>query len=103
MQIRTTYQEGQDMHERLSVVTRKGQITIPAEFRRALGLKEGDKVALSLQEGEVRLSRSESVVEKTAGIFKTDEPPKSAEELRVLAEEVIAQDVIERMEHSGGK
>src|SRR5947209_4103923 len=101
MQISTTYQEGQEMQERLSTVTRKGQITIPAEFRKALGLKEGDRVALSLEEGEVvRLSRSESVVARTAGIFKTDEPAKSAEELRVLAEEAIAADVMER---SGGR
>jgi AbrB family looped-hinge helix DNA binding protein len=100
MQVSITYQEGQDMHERLSVVTRKGQITIPAEFRRALGLKEGDKVTLSLEEGEVRLARSESVAARTAGIFKTDEPAKTAEELRVLAEEAIAADVMER---SGGK
>ena len=88
------------MRESLSVVTRKGQITVPAEIRRALGLKEGDKVAFSLEEGEVRLTRSESVVARTAGAFKTDEPPKSAEELRVLAEEAIARDVIER---SGGR
>jgi AbrB family looped-hinge helix DNA binding protein len=100
MQLRTTYQEGQEMQERVSVVTRKGQITIPAEFRKALGLKEGDKVALSLAEGEVRLSPSESVVTRTAGIFKTGEPAKTAEELRVLAEEAIAADVMER---AGGR
>jgi AbrB family looped-hinge helix DNA binding protein len=100
MQFSTTYQERQEMQERVSVVTRKGQITIPAEFRKALGLKEGDKVALSLEEGKVRLSPSESVVMRTAGVFKTDEPAKTAEELRVLAEEAIAADVIER---SGGK
>jgi AbrB family looped-hinge helix DNA binding protein len=88
------------MQERVSIVTRKGQITIPAEFRKALGLKEGDKVALSLEEGKVRLSPSESVVARTAGVFKTDEPAKTTEELRVLAEEAIAADVMER---SGGK
>jgi AbrB family looped-hinge helix DNA binding protein len=100
MQFSTTYQERQEMQERVSIVTRKGQITIPAEFRKALGLKEGDKVALSLEEGKVRLSPSESVVARTAGVFKTDEPAKTAEELRVLAEEAIAADVMER---SGGK
>ena len=47
MQLSTTYQEGQEMKERRTVVTRKGQITIPVEFRRALGLKEGDKAALT--------------------------------------------------------
>ena len=100
MQLRTTYQEGQEMKEHRSVVTRKGQITIPVEFRKALNIKEGDKVALTMEEGEVRLSRSESVVAKTAGVFKSDESPKSAEKLRRLAEEAIAQDVVER---SGGR
>jgi len=88
------------MKEHLTVVTRKGQITIPVEIRRALNIKEGDKVALSLNEGEVRVTRTESVVARTAGVFKSDEPARSAEELRRLAEEAIAQDVIER---SGGK
>lgn len=100
MQLRTTHRKGQEMNERRSVVTRKGQITIPAEFRKALGLREGDKVALSLEEGNVRLSPTEGVVAKTAGVFRTDEPAKSAEELRVLAEEAIAQDVMER---AGGR
>lgn len=88
------------MIERLSVVTRKGQITIPAEFRKALGLKEGDKVSLSLEKGNVRLSPTDGVVARTAGVFKTDEPAKSAEELRLLAEEAIAQDAMER---AGGR
>ena len=88
------------MNERLGVVTRKGQITIPAEFRKALRLREGDKVALSLEDDAVRLSPTEGVVAKTAGVFKTDEPAKSAEELRQLAEEAIARDVMER---AGGR
>jgi hypothetical protein len=53
-----------------------------------------------MEEGEVRLSRSESVVAQTAGVFKSDESPKDAMTLRRLAEEAIAQDVIER---SGGR
>ena len=36
------------MQEYLTVVTRKGQITLPAEVRKALGIKEGDKVAVSI-------------------------------------------------------
>lgn len=40
------------MTERLSVITRKGQVTIPAEIRRALDLKEGDTIAWR-QEGEI--------------------------------------------------
>jgi len=97
MSVSTTYQEGQEMQERLSTVTRKGQITIPAEFRKALGLKEGDKVALSLEAGEVKLSRTGSVVEATAGALRSDVPPLSPEEERRAAEQAIAEDVVARM------
>jgi len=97
MQLRTTYQEGQGMKERLSVVTRKGQITIPAEIRRALDIKEGDKVAFTMEAGEVKLSRTGSVVAATAGALKSDMPPLTPEKEREAAEQAIAQDVAARM------
>ncbi len=85
------------MIELRSTVTRKGQVTVPAEIRRALGLKEGDKVVFTLEDDEVRFARTGSVVELTAGAIKSHGPPPSAEELRELAEEAIAEDVVERM------
>src|SRR5919202_4744598 len=100
MQLRTTYQEGQEqkMQEHRSVVTRKGQITIPAEIRRALNIKEGDKVAFTMANNdEVKLSRTGSVVEATAGALKSDMPPLSPDQERRAAEQAIAEDVIERM------
>jgi antitoxin PrlF len=97
MQLRTTYQGELEMKEHLSVVTRKGQITIPADIRRALNIKEGDKVAFKMEEGEVKLSRTGSVVAATAGALKSDMPPLSPEEERRAAEEAIAEDVIARM------
>jgi antitoxin PrlF len=98
MQLRTTYQEEQEeMKERLSVVTRKGQITIPADIRRALNIKEGDKVAFTMEEGEVKLSRTGSVVAATAGALKSDMLALSPEEERRAAEEAIAEDVMARM------
>jgi excisionase family DNA binding protein len=62
-----------------------------------------EEVEAFLREDELaaeaaQLARTGSVVAATAGIFQTDEPPKSAEELRVLAEEAIAQDMMERSE-----
>lgn len=88
------------MLERRSVVTRKGQITIPAEIRHALNIKEGDKVAFSLENGEVKLSRTGSVVEATAGALKSDMPPLSPQEERRAAEQAIAEDVIARMNNN---
>ncbi|MDP9379923.1 MAG: AbrB/MazE/SpoVT family DNA-binding domain-containing protein [Chloroflexota bacterium] len=85
------------MNERVSVVTRKGQITIPAEMRKALDLNEGDKVALSLEEGEVRVRGSSgSVVARTAGALRSDAPLLSPEEEREAAERAIAEDVVSR-------
>jgi hypothetical protein len=43
----------------------------------------------------------ESIVERTKGIFKSDLPPMTAEELRKDAEEAIAEEA-ERMNNSGG-
>ena len=37
----------------LAKVTSKGQITIPVAIRRALGIKDGDKVMFIQQEGKV--------------------------------------------------
>ncbi len=83
--------------EYLTVVTRKGQITIPAEMRQALGISEGDRVALILEDDhEVRLALSQSAVARTAGMLKSEQPPLSAEELRTAGEEAMAASAAER-------
>ena len=85
------------MKEHLTVVTRKGQITVPVEIRKALGLKRGDKVALVLDQQEARLRRSGSVVERTAGALRSSRPPLSAEQMREEFEEGVAEEVVRRM------
>lgn len=87
------------MKEYTTLVTRKGQITIPVEIRRSLGIGEGDRVALVLDGDEVRLAPSAGVVARTAGILKTGAPPLSAEVLRETAERAVAEEVAAR---SGG-
>jgi AbrB family looped-hinge helix DNA binding protein len=77
---------------RRTKMTRKGQITVPVEIRRALGLNIGDPVELTLDGGQVRLERGSSVVERTKGIFKSNLPPLTAEEMRAFAEEVWADE-----------
>lgn len=86
------------MAQHLTIITRKGQITIPAEYRRALGLREGDKVAVTLEDGQMRLGPYGSVTTRTAGLLKGNEPPMSAEELREAAELAIAEQALERLE-----
>jgi len=85
------------MQEQVSILTRKGQVTVPSEIRRALRLVEGDRIAFTLEGGAVRLVKRSSVTEQTAGIFQQRLKPLSAERLRSAAERAIAEDVRERM------
>ncbi len=85
------------MKELLTVVTRKGQITIPAEIRRSLGIKEGDKVALSLVDEEktqVRLRPVRSVAKLTFGAVTPRKRPEDFKELRRLFEQDTASEVM---------
>lgn len=85
------------MRELLSVVTRNGEVTIPVEIRRALGIKKGDRVAFVMEKDEVRLVRRGSVVERNFGIVKSSQPPLTAKEEREVAEEAIAEEAVRRM------
>lgn len=85
------------MRELLSTVTTKGQVTIPVEVRRLLGVKAHEKVAFIVEGNLIRLVRKGSVVERTAGMLKGPQPPLEAEVLREVAERAIADDVAERM------
>ena len=78
------------MRELTTILTRKGQITVPVEIRRALGLKEGDKVAIALSDpenGEATLRPVRSVAERTFGAVTPRKCPEDFKELRRLFEE----------------
>jgi AbrB family looped-hinge helix DNA binding protein len=82
------------MRELLTIVTRKGQITVPAEVREAWGLKEGDKVAVSLPDPEtqeVHLRPIRSVAELTFGAIKPRRRPEDFRALREAAKEEMAE------------
>ena len=82
------------MNEQLTVVTRKEQVTIPADIRRALGIKEGDKVAFVLEDDQVKLTRKGSIVAQTAGALKSDMPALTPQEEHEAAEQAIAEEAI---------
>ena len=80
-------------------VTSKGQVTIPVEIRRYLGVRPRDTVAFRIKGNEVHLIRSGSVVQATAGALAGPGPRVSARKERAAAEDAIAQ---EALEHSRG-
>ncbi len=76
-----------------TVITRKGQVTIPAAYRQALGLSEGDRMEVALDGNAVRLVRAESVAARTAGMLAGPGPVLSSHALRQAAEQAIAEEV----------
>ena len=83
--------------EQSATLTRKGQVTIPAPIRKLLGVGPRDKISFIVDQDGVRLTRGTSVVEATAGMFRSAQPAMSAEELREHAADAIAQGAVERM------
>jgi AbrB family looped-hinge helix DNA binding protein len=86
------------MKEHVSVITRKGQVTIPAEIRRALSLNEGDMIAFEVEDDRIHIAaRRSSVVHRTAGALRSKAPMLSPEEEWKAVEQAIAEDVVEHL------
>lgn len=77
-------------------MTRKGQVTIPAEIRDRLHLDEGDVFLVREENGRVVLESQVELVRRTAGVFAEyakDVPPLEPAEMRRVAEQAIAGEV----------
>ena len=72
------------MREKLSSVSPKGQVTLPIEIRRMLGVKPRDKVAFSVENGEVRITPVHHTLESVAGSV---EPPTRTEDFEHIIQE----------------
>ncbi len=80
------------MHQRTARITTKGQVTIPIEVRRLLGVRPHDKVAFVVRKDQVCLLPATSVAARTAGMFKGPEPPLSPDDEKAAAEEAMAEE-----------
>jgi antitoxin PrlF len=76
------------MKEIVSTITSKGQLTVPVEVRRTLGLKQGDKVVFQLEGQEVKLTPASSRLEAGYRSIPALTEPRSWEEIAgIVAEE----------------
>ncbi|MGD0901868.1 MAG: AbrB/MazE/SpoVT family DNA-binding domain-containing protein [Terracidiphilus sp.] len=75
-------------------VTSKGQITVPVEIRRSLGVKPGDKIRFEQQEVGFRVVRDtdENVFEKWRGIGGFPGMGKGREEVVAYFREMRGHD-----------
>ena len=75
-------------------LTQKGQVTIPAELRRRLGLKARDRVWLTVEDGALRLTPVPSVVDRSFGIIEPRQRPDNWTAVREEFERLVAEEVM---------
>ncbi|MEZ5935882.1 MAG: type II toxin-antitoxin system PrlF family antitoxin [Alphaproteobacteria bacterium] len=64
-----------------STVTAKGQTTIPAEIRKKLALKPGDRILYLEEEGRVRIVAADRRARDLKGLLPRPERPVSLDEM----------------------
>lgn len=75
------------MKELLTTITQRGQVTIPAEVRRVLGVKPRDKVAFQIEDGQVRLAPAKFSLETAYGSVSPVHKPEDFKEMARQAKE----------------
>lgn len=78
------------MKEILATMTGRGQVTVPAEVRRLLGTKSGDKVAFQIEDGCVRLAPATMTLERA---YRSVTPLGRPEEFKRIEQEAKAEHV----------
>jgi antitoxin PrlF len=81
------YNGSMTMKEILATITQRGQITVPAEVRRLLGTKTGDKLAFQIDGSEVRLTPVAMTLERGYGSVKSVAPPEQFARVEEIAKE----------------
>jgi len=72
------------MKEITTTITQRGQITLPVEVQRLLGVGPRDKVAFAIDDNQVRLTPARFTLESAQGSV---EPPTATEELERISED----------------
>jgi antitoxin PrlF len=84
-------------HDLESSVSPKGQVTIPAEIRRLLGVRPKDRVRFEVEDGRVRLRPVRSALDELYMSLPGLKTPRTWEEL----EEIAHEDRAERLAKEG--
>ena len=85
------------MREFLSAVSPKGQITIPAEIRRELGIMPKDKVTLRMEEGALRVVPARFTLEDAYGSVTPRDHPEDFEAISDMAKAEHASSVVRKL------
>jgi len=77
-----------------SVVTQKGQVTIPVEIRRALGIKANDRVTFIIDQDRVCIEPIAESIETIFGAIEPIQRPEDFQRLRDTAIEDHVDDIV---------
>lgn len=80
------------MRQMVGSVSPKGQVTLPVEFRRRLGIKPKDKVVFHLEQGKLEITPAPSALTDSYQAIPALQPPRSWKEIEALVGEEIAED-----------
>lgn len=86
-----------DSDEHVRTVTSKGQVTIPIEVRRLLGLKPRDQVAFRMSDGRVAIEPVEMTLAATFGAVTPRRRPEDYQAPRDVAIEEHVQSIVDEM------
>lgn len=85
------------MKEIVTTITQRGQVTVPAEVRRLLGLKPRGKVAFAIDEGQVKLVPARFTLESAYRSIRPLGRKLSGKEMVTIAKEERAQQLAKRL------
>ncbi len=88
------------MRSVISTITTKGQVTIPAEIRRHLGVGQHDQVAFVIEGDEVRLQPVEFTLASAFGSVEPNNHPENFDELAHRAKEERARRAIAKLKRA---
>ncbi len=86
------------MKELVSAITQRGQVTIPVEVRRLLGLKPRDYVAFEIGGNEVKLVPVQFTLESAYGSVPSHGEPQDFKKLSRRVKEVRAEAIVRRIQ-----
>jgi antitoxin PrlF len=91
--------EERTMEHYYTTLTERGQVTLPSEIRRKLGVKPKQKVHFEVDGDSIRIVPSAFTLESIRGMAPPLSEPESIEEIFDIAAEEHAGHVIDEMIH----
>lgn len=85
------------MKEITAAITQRGQVTIPVEVQRLLGIKPRGKVTFAIDDGQVKLMPPRFTLETAFGSVEPLNRPEDFEEVIRDAKDEHAQRTVEKM------